>query len=113
MKPKSIRTKLGLLLVIIFYLSNNISHAIDNAKSDGMLRNSIVNEHLTEHFERNFAVLRTVARNPMTLHYIQAEPEKRDKVTEQTLRQANAVFKDENNMIVTDGSAQQLARSDN
>ena len=72
---KSIRTKLTLLLffialiplliVIVFYLMNNIASSIANEKSDGILRNSIVNEHISEHFERSLAVLRTIARNPM------------------------------------------------
>ncbi|WP_407425146.1 diguanylate cyclase [Treponema sp.] len=122
MAVKSIRTKLTfllffialipLLLVITFYLVNNISSSIDNAKSEGLLRNSIVNEHITEHFERNLVVLRTVARNPMTLHYILAKPEKRDPLTNQTLQRANEVFNDTDNMIITDRNGDQIARTD-
>lgn len=122
MKMKSIRTKLTLLLffialiplllVIAFYLVRNISAAIDNAKSESLLRNSIVNEHITEHFERNLAVLRTVARNPMAQHYVLAKPEKRDPLMEETLRRTNDVFNDSDNMIITDKNGDQLARSD-
>ncbi|MBR4598700.1 MAG: hypothetical protein IKO39_01450, partial [Treponema sp.] len=122
MKLKSIRTKLTLLLffialipllfVIVFYLARNISSAIDNAKSEGFLRTSIVNEHISEHFERNLAVLRTFARNPMTLHYIQAEADKRDSLTVQTLNRTNDVFNDTDNMILTDKNGDQIARSD-
>ena len=122
MKLKSIRTKLTLLLffialipllfVIIFYLARNISSAIDNAKSEGFLRNSIVNEHISEHFERNLAVLRTFARNPMTLHYIQANSNERDSLTVQTLNRTNDVFNDTDNMILTDKNGDQIARSD-
>ncbi len=122
MGMKSIRTKLTLLLffialiplllVIIFYLVSNISSSIANAKSDGLLRNSIVNEHITEHFESNLAVLRTIARNPMTLHYIQADADKRDPLMEQTLKRTNDVFNDSDNMIITDKLGDQLSRSD-
>lgn len=122
MKLKSVRTKLTLLLfcialiplllVIGFYLVNNISSSIDNAKSDGLLRNSIVNEHITEHFERNLAVLRTIARNPMTLQYTLAKAENRDPLMEQTLSRTNDVFNDSDNMIITDKNGDQLARTD-
>lgn len=122
MKLKSIRTKLTLLLfcisliplllVIGFYLAINISASIDNAKSDGLLRNSIINEHITEHFERNLAVLRTISRNPMTLHYAQAEAGKGDPLMEQTLIRTNEVLNDSDNMIITDKNGDQLARSD-
>ncbi len=122
MNMKSIRTKLTLLLfgisliplllVIGFYLANNISASIDNAKSDGLLRNSIVNEHITEHIERNLAVLRTISRNPMTQHYVVASPEKRDPLMVQTLYRTNDVLNDSDNMIITDKNGDQLARSD-
>ncbi|MBQ3670826.1 MAG: GGDEF domain-containing protein [Treponema sp.] len=123
MKIKSIRTKLTLLLfcialiplliVIVFYLLNNISSSIANEKSDGLLRNSIVNEHITEHFERGLAVLRTIARNPMTQQYILSSPEARDSLMEQTLSRTNEVFNDTDNMIITDHNGDQVARSDN
>ena len=122
MKLKSVRTKLTLLLfcisliplllVIGFYLAINISASIDNAKSDGLLRNSIINEHITEHFERNLAVLRTISRNPMTLQYAQAEAGKGDPLMEQTLIRTNEVLNDSDNMIITDKNGDQLARSD-
>ena len=122
MKLKSIRTKLTLLLfclafiplliVIAFFLVNNISTSIDNAKSDGLLRNSIVNEHITEHFERSFAVLRTLARNPMTQNYVLSAPNARDPLMEQTLIRTNEVFNDSDNMIITDRNGDQVARSD-
>ena len=122
MKLKSIRTKLTILLfcialiplliVIAFYLVNNIQNSIANAKSDGLLRNSIVNEHITEHFERNLVGLRTVARNPMTQQYVIAPPEKRDPLMAQTLSRTNEVFNDTNNMILTDQNGDQLVRSD-
>ncbi|MBP3772221.1 MAG: diguanylate cyclase [Treponema sp.] len=122
MKLKSIRTKLTLLLffialiplllVIVFYLMKNIATSISNEKSDSLLRNSIVNEHITEHFEKSLAVLRTIARNPMTQDYLRAAPESRSSLMEQTLNRTNEVFNDTDNMIITDQNGDQVARSD-
>ncbi|MBR1536844.1 MAG: GGDEF domain-containing protein [Treponema sp.] len=122
MKMKSIRTKLTFLLffialiplifVIGFYFLKNISKSIDNAKSDGLLRNSIINEHITEHFEKTFAVLRTVARNPMTIDFVTKSEHTEPELMEQTLRRTNDVFNDSDNMIITDKEGDQLARSD-
>ena len=122
MKLKSIRTKLTLILflialiplliVITFYLLNNISTSIETSKAEGGLRNSIVNEHLTEHFERTLAVLRTVARNPLTQDYILASKESRSPLMQQTINQTNDVFNDTDNMILTDQYGDQLVRSD-
>ena len=122
MKLKSIRTKLTLLLfsialiplliVIAFYLLTNIKNSIANAKSDGLLRNSIVNEHLTELFERNLAVLRTIARNPITIHYVQADSKSRDPIAVEALKRTNEVFNDSNHMVITDQNGDQIARSD-
>lgn len=119
---KSIRTKLTLLLffialiplliVIVFYLMNNIASSIANEKSDGILRNSIVNEHISEHFERSLAVLRTIARNPMTQQFVVSSPDSRDPLMAQTLRRTNDVFNDTDNMIVTDRKGDQVARTD-
>ena len=123
MKIKSIRTKLTLLLfcialiplllVIAFYLINNINNSISNAKSDGLLRNSIISEHITEHFERNLVGLRTLARNPMTQQYLLSTPASRDNaLMEQTLNRTNGVFNDSNNMILTDQNGDQIVRND-
>ena len=122
MRIKSIKTKLTLLLffiafiplliIIAFYLVNNIKTSIANELSDGLLRNSIVNEHISEHFERNLAVLRTVARNPMTLQYINSAPDKRDSLMDQTIKRTNDVFNDTDNMILTGKMGDQLVRSD-
>ncbi|MCR4823670.1 MAG: sensor domain-containing diguanylate cyclase [Treponema sp.] len=119
---KSIRTKLTLLLffialiplllVIGFYLAKNISASISSAESDGLLRNSIVNEHITEHFEKNLSVLRTIARNPLTLDYLNKKDDVKTPLMEQTLRLTNEVFNDSNNMLITDKNGNQLARSD-
>ena len=119
---KSIRTKLTLLLffialiplliVIVFYLMNNIASSIANEKSDGILRNSIVNEHISEHFERSLAVLRTIARNPMTQQFVVSSPDSRDPLMAQTLSRTNDVFNDTDNMIVTDRKGDQVARTD-
>ncbi len=122
MALKSIRTKLTLLLfcialiplllVIGFYLAKNITSSISNAKSDGLLRNSIVNEHITEHFERNLAVLRTVATNPLTVDFVRKELAENDFRMNQALYNSNKVFNDSDNMIITDKNGDQLARTD-
>ncbi len=122
MAKKSIRTKLTLLLffialipllfVIVFYLAKNISNSIANAKSDGLLRNSIVNEHITEHFERNLAILRTIARNPMTVDYVVDDSKVDSKLIKDVLDNTNAVLNDTDNMIISDINGDQLARSD-
>ncbi len=122
MKLKSIRTKLTIILFLIafipilivigFFLANNISKSISSEKSDSLLRNSIVSEHITEHFEKSLAVLRTIARNPMTQQYLLASPENRTPIMRQTLTRTNAVFNDSDNMIITDKNGDQVARSD-
>lgn len=122
MKLHSIRTKLALLLflialiplliVIVFFIIQNVTSSLSSSISDGQLRNTVVSEHITEYFERNFAVLRTVASSPMIYHYIEASAEKRDPLTAQMVRKIDSFFKDKNNMIITDAAGRQVFRTD-
>lgn len=121
-KSASIRTKLSLLLftmafvplllIISFFCLMSLASAENNAKKDGMLRNRLVQEHLTQHFEQTLKLLRTIASNPMVARYITSPDARTGNQTMDLLHDVNIIMGDGDNMVLTDTSAQQIARTD-
>ena len=118
----SFKTKLLILfllisavpLVVAVSLSafNMISDAKKNIESEGVLRNRLVQEKISELYERNLNVLRVLSASPIIRRYLLSGGKERVKETTAMLDRANTIFKDENNIIVTDKGGQQLIRTD-
>lgn len=119
---KSIRKKLFLLLIVMGAMPLIIvmivgavvlkNESEEETYKEGQLRNAIVSEHITSLCEKNFAVLRTLAINPLIKQYV-AKPESiaRLQVAE-LLHQSNNIFNDSNIMAITGADAMQLMRTD-
>ena len=126
--PKSFKAKLifffmlistiPLILAIVMNAMNMISDARENVEKEGDLRNRLAREKISELYEKNLYLLRTLAKNPIVKHYLLDPDGSRVpdidnfSVTEQLLQSSNDIFGDNNNMIVTNTDAQQLIRTD-
>lgn len=60
----------------------------------------------------NFTALRLLAGNPAVQEYLTAAPENRNPNMKSLVQNANALFRDESNIVVTGNDGQQLVRSD-
>ena len=101
---------LPLLLAIGLNAVNMVNDAQQNMEKDGDLRNRIVQEKITQLYEKNFDVLRVLAATPITKKYL-IDPT-RDSSMERLMINANSILHDKNNLIITDTSGQQLFRTD-
>ncbi|MBO4401179.1 MAG: diguanylate cyclase [Selenomonadaceae bacterium] len=83
-----------------------------SAEQDGQLRNSIVSEHMTELFEKNFNILHELALNPMIVQYL-TSPETSDyRATINLLHDTNTILGDKNIAAMTASDTNQLMRTD-
>ena len=123
--PVSVKTKLlilfilisavPLVLVVIFNAVKMIADSQENMKEEGALRNRIVQEKISELYDKNLIILRVLAAAPTIKNVLLSSTEPNDeqlKSIEQLILNANAILKDNNNMILTNKHAQQLIRSD-
>ena len=79
---------------------------------EGMLRNRVISEHITQLCEKNFHVLHTLALNPDLRRYtLQPSPTKKLQIAE-LLHNTNNIFNDRNLMAVTASNGFQLMRTD-
>ena len=101
-----------LVLAIGLNAMNMISDAQQNMEKDGELRNRIVQEKITELYEKNLDILRVLSATPITKQYLTLAPEQRDALMERLITKTNSILKDNNNLIITDTNGQQLIRSD-
>ena len=123
--PVSVKTKLlilfilisavPLVLVVIFNTAKMIADSQESMKEEGALRNRIVQEKISELYDKNLIILRVLAAAPTIKNVLLSSTEPNDeqlKSIEQLILNANAILKDNNNMILTNKHAQQLIRSD-
>lgn len=119
---KSIREKLftllivmgavPLIIVIIVAAITTTKELEDEAHTQGLLRNAIVSEHVTELCAKNFHVLHTLALNPLIKEYVVDQSTiPRLKIAE-LLHQTNDIFLDQNLMALTGADAVQIMRTD-
>lgn len=119
---RGVRNKLFILLIfmgalpfmfVIFVAGTNMAAQLEqNAERDGRLRNSVVSEHVTEFFEKNFYVLRAMVMNPMITQYLNS-PETSDyRAMMNLLHDTNTIFKDRNMAALTAADSNQLLRTD-
>ncbi len=119
---KGVRNKLFLLLIVmgalpfnivIFFDAMNTIHELElSAEKDGQLRNSIISEHVTELFDKNFYVLHELALNPLITDYINSPDEEKYRATINLLHDTNSIFRDRNVAALTAMDSNQLLRTD-
>ena len=119
---RGVRNKLFLVLLVMGALPFIIVAVVSalemvamleqSAEWVGRLRNSIISEHVTELFEKNFYVLHELALNPLILQYL-ASPETSDyRATINLLHDTNTIFSDRNIAALTAADSNQLIRTD-
>ena len=101
-----------LLVVIIATGFRMISEMERTAMTDNWLRNNIIEEHLTELFEKNFYALHALANSPLIRQYAASPNESQKAALAKLLTDSNKIFHDENLMALTGADGQQLFRTD-
>ncbi len=118
----SIKSKLVFLLVIIgmvpllvtmaYTLYNTVNSAFEFAKQELLVTTELVEKEVAAMMGSNFTALRLLAVNPAVQEYLTASPENRSPNMKALVQNANALFKDSSNIVVTANSGMQLVRSD-
>lgn len=100
------------IIIIIFSAMSMISKMEDEVEKNGLLRNSIVSEHVTELLEKNFYVLHSAALNPMIVQFVTYPSNEQYQDIYKILEETNDIFNDMNHMALTAADANQLVRTD-
>ena len=118
----SIKSKLIFLLIIIgiaplvivmaFTSYNAINAAFVSADEELKAKNSLIKREVADLIEGNFIALRFLAVNPAVQEYLTASPANRAANMHTLLQNANTLFHDDSNIVISDTNGQQLVRSD-
>ena len=118
----SIKSKLILLLMIIgivpslimtvFTSYTAITSAFESAEKELSVQNNLIEKEVYGMMGSNFTALRLLAVNHAVEEYIAAAPENRAPGMKRTIQNANALFKDASNIILSDIKGMQIVRSD-
>ena len=119
---KSIRNKLFLLLlimgalpfliVIVFNAREMVHDLEEEARRDGLLRNSVISEHLTNLVKHNFNMMNELALNPMIIQYLDNPSEEMRRPVINLLHDTNTIIHDRNMAALTAPDGMQLLRTD-
>lgn len=118
----SIKSKLIFLLVFIGMLPllitmaytsyNTVNSAFEFAEHELNVTNELIEKEIFSMIGNNFTALRLLAVNPSVQEYLMATPENRNPNMKALVQNANALFRDESNIVITGNDGQQLVRSD-
>lgn len=118
----SIKAKLILLLIVIgmlplliamaYTMFNTVTSAFEFAEHELKVKDELVEKEVFSLMGSNFTALRLLAVNPSVQEYLTAAPENRSPNMKGMVQNANALFKDASNIVLTDNSGQQVVRSD-
>lgn len=118
----SIKSKLIFLLVFIGMLPllitmaytsyNTVNSAFQFAEHELKVTNELIEKEIFAMMGNNFTALRLLAVNPSVQEYLTVPPENRNPNMKALVENANALFKDESNIVITGNDGQQLVRSD-
>lgn len=118
----SIKSKLIFLLVFIGMLPllitmaytsyNTVNSAFEFAEHELNVTNELIEKEIFSMIGNNFTALRLLAVNPSVQEYLTATPENRNPNMKALVQNANALFRDESNIVITGNDGQQLVRSD-
>ena len=102
------------LIIMTAYTSYSaINEAFEASEEELAVQNDLITQEVSSMMTNNFISLRLLAVNHAVQEYLIATPENRNANMKNTVQNANALFKDASNIILTDNSGQQLVRSDN
>ena len=101
-----------LAIVLIAGAVSLINELEEETYKEGLLRNSVVSEYVTELFEKNFHVLHTLALNPLIKEYVVDQSRIPRMVISELLHQTNDIFNDKNLTALTGADAYQIMRTD-
>ena len=120
--PSGIKSKLIFLLVLIgmlplliataYMLFNTVNSAFEFAEHELKVETELIEKEVSSMMSSNFTALRLLAGNPAVQEYLTAAPENRNPNMKSLVQNANALFRDESNIVVTGNDGQQLVRSD-
>lgn len=100
------------IIVIIVSSFNMVSEWEKSVERNGALRNTIISEHVTELFERNFYVMQSAAITPLIVDYVQnPQPANRNEVLFY-MYDINGILRDKSLMGLTAANGVQLIRTD-
>jgi len=119
---KSIKSKLVLLLILIgmvplitamaYTIYNTVNSAFEFAEHELNVKTEMIEKEVSALMGSNFTALRFMAVNPSVQEYLKATPENRDPNMKKLVQNANALFQDGSNIVITENSGQQVVRSD-
>ena len=120
--PSSIKSKLTFLMILIgmvplliamAYTSyNTINSAFSSAEQELKVTDELIEKEVSSLLNSNFTALRLMAVNPSVQEYLTAAPENRVANMKNLVQNANELFHDGSNIVVTGNDGQQLVRSD-
>ncbi|MBQ6005853.1 MAG: diguanylate cyclase [Selenomonadaceae bacterium] len=120
---KGIRAKIFFLFVIMGAVPflilitagaiNTISELEESDKQNGLLRNVIISEHITELISKNQAVLKSLAMSPTVIRYLQQPTDTGKEYVRKILHDADEIFADGNLTALTGADGWQIIRTDN
>ena len=118
----SIRSKLIFLLIVIgiaplvimmtYSSYTAINEAFTASEEELSVQNDLIHKEVYSMMGNNFTALRLLAVNTAVQEYLLAAPENRSSNMKTMVQNANALFNDSSNIIITENSGQQLVRSD-
>lgn len=76
------------------------------------VQNELIEKEVSALMSSNFTALRLLAVNPALQEYLTAAPENRNSNMKNLVKNANTLFHDASNIVITENSGQQLVRSD-
>ena len=119
---RGVRNKLFLLLLVMGAMPfiivavvasmEMVAQLEQSAERTGRLRNSIVSEHMTELFEKNFNILHELALNPIITRYLESPATEDYRATINLLHDTNTILHDRNMAALTAADSNQLIRTD-
>lgn len=118
----SIKSKLIFLLVLIGMLPllitmaytsyNTVNSAFEFAEHELKVTNELIEKEISAMMSNNFTALRLLAANPSVQEYLTVSPENRNPNMKAVVQNANSLFMDGSNIVITGNDGQQLVRSD-
>lgn len=100
------------IIVIIVSSFNMVSEWEKSVERNGALRNTIISEHVTELFERNFYVMHTAAQNSLVVDFLNNPQPAGQKEVLYFMNDVNEILRDKNLMGLTGANGVQLIRTD-
>ena len=99
-------------IIVIVAAINTVEELEETGKTNSLLRNTIISEHVTNLIDKNQAVLQSLAMSPNVIEYVQNPTEERRVYVTKILRDTDEIFNDMNMTALTGADGWQLIRTD-